>query len=71
MPANERKVAEIIFREVSDLVERCEGYQSVLTDAIVDILTAERLHRIRGTNIQQQVADKCNAAGEFLATNRS
>ena len=71
MPANERKVAEIILQEVQTLEERCEGYGEVLTEAIVDILTAERQHRIKGTNIQQQVAEKCKATGEFLAWQRT
>ena len=71
MPANERKVAEIILQEVRALEERCQGYGEVLTDAIVDILTAERQHRIKGTNIQQQIAEKCKATGEFLARQRN
>ena len=71
MPANERKVVEIILKEVLKVEQRCEGYSEVLSEAIVDILTAERLHRVKGTNIQQQVSEKCNAVGEFLAKQRS
>ena len=71
MPANDGKVGEIILGEVGRLEPRCEGYADVLTEAIVDILNAERLHRIKGTNIQQQVTDKCNAVGEFLASTRT
>ena len=71
MPANERKVAEIILQEVLTLNERCEGYNEVLTEAIVDILSAERQHRVKGMNIQQQVTEKCKAAGEFLAIKRN
>ena len=71
MPANERKVAGIILQEVLTLNERCEGYNEVLTEAIVDIINAERQHRIKGTNIQQQVTEKCKAAGEYLAAKRN
>ena len=70
MPANERKVAEIIIEEVRSLDERCEGYKAVLTEAISDILSSERQHRVRHMNIQQQVAEKCKATGEYLAKNK-
>ena len=70
MPANERKVIEIIMEEVGELDERCEGYRSVLSEAIADILSAERVHRVKHGNIQQQVTEKCKATGEYLAGNR-
>ena len=71
MPANERKVVQIILEEVQHVEERCDGYRMVLADALSDIVTAERQHRIRGTNIQQQVNHKCNATGEYLAERRA
>ena len=70
MPANERKVVEIIMEEVGSLDERCEGYRGVLAEAISDILAAERVHRVKHGNIQQQVTEKCKATGEYLAVNR-
>ena len=70
MPANQRKVVDIILQEVHTMDERCEGYHEMLTDTVVEILAAENQHRVRGTNIQQQVAEKCNAAGSFLAARR-
>ena len=70
MPANDRKVAEIIMEEVRALDERCEGYRTELTATISDILAFERLHRVRQINIQQQVSEKCKATGEYLARNR-
>ena len=70
MPTNDQKVIQIIFEEMSTVEERCEGYREVLTEAVADIITAERQHRVKGTNIQQQVNDKCNAVGRFLAQNR-
>ena len=70
MPANDRKLIQIIFEEMTTVEERCEGYREALTEAVTDIITAERQHRVKGTNIQQQVDDKCNAVGRFLAQNR-
>ena len=70
MPANERKVIEIIMEEVGELDERCQGYRSVLREAIADILSAERVHRVKHGNIQQQVTEKCKATGEYLAGKR-
>lgn len=70
MPANQRKVVDIILQEVRTINERCEGYHDMLTDTVVDILAAENQHRVRGTNIQQQIAEKCNAAGSCLAARR-
>ena len=71
MPANDQKVIQIILEEMSTVEDRCEGYREVLTEAVAEIITSERQHRVKGTNIQQQVNDKCNAVGRFLAQNRS
>lgn len=70
MPANQRKVVDIILQEVRTINERCEGYRDMLTDTVVEILAAENQHRVRGTNIQQQISEKCNAAGSFLTAQR-
>ena len=70
MPANHQKVIQIIFDEMNMIEERCEGYRDELTHAVADIITAEAQHRVKGMNIQQQVSDKCNAVGRFLAQNR-
>ena len=70
MPANDRKVIQIILEEMNAIEERCHGYREALTEAVADIITAERQNRVRGMNIQQQVSDKCNAVGQFLSQNR-
>ena len=70
MPVNDQKVIQMILEEVSTVDDRCEGYREVLTEAVADIINSERQHRVKGTNIQQQVNDKCNAVGRFLAQNR-
>jgi len=69
MPLNERKIISIILEECKNIEERCEGYREELVEVITDIITAERQHRVQGTNIQQKINDKCNAAGRFLAEN--
>lgn len=71
MPANDQKVIQIILEEMNAVEDRCEGYRDMLTDALTDIIASERQHRVKGTNIQQQVNEKCNAVGQFLAQNRT
>jgi hypothetical protein len=71
MPLNERKIINIILDECKELEPRCEGYQEELIEILTDIVTAERQHRVQGTNIQQKINDKCNAAGRFLAEKRA
>lgn len=66
MPLNERKIINIILEECKTVEERCEGYQEELVDVVTDIITAERQHRVQGTNIQKKINDKCNATGRFL-----
>ncbi len=70
MPLNERKIISIILEQCKEIEERCEGYREELIDTVSEILEYERQHRVQGTNIQQRIADKCNAAGHFLAQKR-
>ena len=70
MPLNERKIIGIILEECKSIEERCEGYKEELIEVITDIIQTERQHRVQGTNVQQRVSDKCNAAGRFLAERR-
>lgn len=71
MPLNERKIIGIILDECKSVEVRCEGYREELVEVISDIITTERQHRVQGTNVQQRISDKCNAAGRFLAEKRS
>lgn len=71
MPLNEKKIINIILEECQSVENRCEGYREEIIDVVTDIISAERQHRIQGTNIQQKVNDKCNAAGRYLAEKRS
>ncbi len=71
MPLNERKIITIILDECQTIEERCDGYREELVEVVTDIITAERQHRVQGTNIQQKINDKCNSVGRFLAEKRS
>jgi len=71
MPLNDRKIISIILEECKTVEERCAGYRDEIVEVITDIITAERQHRVQGTNIQQRISDKCNAAGRFLAEERA
>ncbi len=70
MPANDQKVIQIILEEMEGIEKRCPGYRDALIDAVADIIKAERQHRVKGTNIQIQVDDKCNSVGRFLNSQR-
>ena len=70
MPLNEQKIIRIIFNECESIEERYDGYRDDLVILIADIITDERQHRVQGTNIQQKINDKCNAAGDHLARKR-
>ena len=70
MPLNEQKILRIIFNECESIEERYDGYRDDLVILIADIITDERQHRVQGTNIQQKINDKCNAAGDYLARKR-
>lgn len=67
MPLKGRKIINIILDECQTIEERCEGYQEELFEMISDIVMYEAQHRVRGTNIQQKINEKCNATGRFLA----
>ena len=70
MPLNDKKIISIIFEQCDGLEERCEGYKEEIVEMISDILEYERGHRVSATNIQKKINDKCNAAAQFLATQR-
>ena len=70
MPLNDRKIITIILDECESIQERCDGYREELVETITEIIALERQHRVQGTNIQQKINDKCNAAGNFLARTR-
>ncbi len=66
MPLNQKKIVQIILQELQKVEERCKGYREEIRDVVIDILEAERQHRVHGTNIQIKVNDKIDAAGQYL-----
>ena len=71
MPANDRKIVEIIFDEIDAIEERCPGYREELKETASDVITAERQNRVSRINIKQRVEDRINAVGQFLARERA
>lgn len=67
MPLNEKKIIRIILEECQSVSDKPKGYREEITNVLTDIIRAESDHKTLGTNIQQKVSDKCNAAGRFLA----
>ena len=70
MPLNDRKISSIIVEQCAGMEDRCKGYREEIIEVISDILEYERSHRVSATNIQKKINDKCNVAGQFLATQR-
>ena len=66
MSFNAEKMVSIILNENESVEDRCAGYRGKILDAIVEILNAEREHKVQRTTIQQKVNDACHKAGDFL-----
>ena len=66
MPVNPKKLIEAIKLECEKIPERVEGYHEELLLTVADILTAEREHTIRRSQIQQQVNEFCDRLGKYL-----
>ena len=70
MSFNAEKMANLIHNECDSIEERCDGYKKKVLDTIIEILKAEKEHKVQRTNIQQQVDTACHAAGDFLTRKR-
>ena len=70
MSFNAEKMAKLILNECESIENRCGGYRKKVLDAIVEILNAEKDHKVQKTKIQQQVDTACHAAGDFLERKR-
>lgn len=70
MSFNREKIVELILNESESIEERCDGYKKKLLDAIVEILKAEREHKVQRTTIQKQVDTACHKVGDFLHRTR-
>ena len=70
MSFNAEKMANLILKECESIEEKCGGYKEKLVEAIVEILSSEKQHSIKGINIQKEVNSICKATGDFLVKNR-
>ena len=70
MPFNAQKMANIILNECESIEEKCEEYKEKLVKAIIEILSSEKQHSVKGINIQKEVNSICKDAGDFLVKNR-
>ena len=70
MPLNPGKILSIILDECESIKERYDGYREHFIDDIIHIIDYERKNLAQGTNIQQQINEKCNSAGDLLAKKR-
>ncbi|RKU19316.1 hypothetical protein C6500_11495 [Candidatus Poribacteria bacterium] len=67
MSYNKQKMVKLILNECESIDQKCDGYRKKVLDAIIDILNAERQHRVQRTQIQQKVNETCHQTGDFLA----
>jgi len=66
MALNERKVIEVILRNLSAVEPRYAGYIDDLEHLVVNIITSERQHQTRKFPIVQDISDKINTVGMDL-----
>ena len=66
MSFNAEKIANLIHNECGSIEERCEGYRNKVLDAIIEILKAEKEHKVQRIRIQQEINEICNSVGDFL-----
>ena len=58
MPINNERVVEIIFKNISEIEERYQGYSQDLKQLVAEVMVLERDHQIQKTNIKQQMSEK-------------
>lgn len=70
MAYNDRKILEVLLREIKEVPERYKGYQDDLAHLLGDVLIYERDHAIMKKNVVQKIADQVNIVGKLLHKNR-
>ena len=70
MSFNPEKMANIILNECESIEEKCEGYKEKLVRVIVEIISTEKEHSVRGIRIQKEINKICDNAGDFLMKKR-
>lgn len=64
--ASPKLVIDAIKRRCEDVEPRFEGYDGVLLNAVVEILSREREHRVAPTNVQKKVQDHLEVLGDQI-----
>ena len=70
MSFNPEKMANIILNECESIEEKCEGYKEKLVRVIIEIISTEKEHSVRGMSIQKEINRICDSAGDFLMKKR-
>lgn len=70
MSFNAEKMVKLILSEHKSIENRCDGYREKVLDVIVEILNAEKEHKVQRTRIQKTVNEACHSAGDFLMRKR-
>lgn len=60
------KLISLIRSECAKAPERAHGYREELLRAIADVVSAEKEHALRATDIQKQVTGICERLGDFI-----
>lgn len=71
MPLNPGIILSIISEECESINERYDGYKEDFVDLITEIIDAERRNLAQRTNIQQDINELCESAGDLLVESRS
>ena len=50
MPINNERVVEIIFKNISEIEERYQGYSDDLKQLVAEVMVLERDHKIQKTH---------------------
>ena len=51
-------MVEIIFKNISEIEERYQGYSDDLKQLVAEVMVLERDHQIQKTNIKQLMSEK-------------
>lgn len=70
MAYNDRKILQVLQKELEKVDERCPEYREELSHLLGDVLNFEREHSISKTPIVKKIADQVNTVGMFLYRER-
>ncbi len=71
MAYNDKKILQVLLKELKEVPERCEGYRDDVGHLLGDVLNFEREHAISKTNVVKKIGDQVNTVGMGLHKSRS